>query len=176
MTTPTTLRSQSEVPGSLSIARQRELSQQEALETAAAQFCRTVGSEVSQPQEGQDAPVSESVVPGVPRDVEQIDPLEEQGERSIPVGSVQLTQSSMILAGHPDVMYQNIFPSEMSISNQDAALRLDPEENWRLLYPFMEPGVRRVEAGTPVSMARHTRSDSLVETIQKQIYLEDIPE
>ena len=70
--------------------------------------------------------------------MDQVDPLEEQGERSIPVGSVQPTQSSMILAGHPDVMYQNIFPSEMSISNQDAALRLDPEENWRLLYPFME--------------------------------------
>ena len=48
VTTPTTLRSQSEVPGSLSIARQRELSQQEALETAA-QFHRTVGSEVPQP-------------------------------------------------------------------------------------------------------------------------------
>ena len=48
MTTPTTLRSQSEVPGSLSIVRQRELSQQEALETAA-QFRRTVGSEVPQP-------------------------------------------------------------------------------------------------------------------------------
>ena len=58
----------------------------------------------------------ESVVPSVPRDVEQIDPLEEKGERSMPVGSVQPTQSSMILAGHPDVMYQNIFPSEMSIS------------------------------------------------------------
>ena len=108
--------------------------------------------------------------------MEQINSLEEQEERSIPVGSVQPTQSSMILAGHPDVMYQNIFPSEMSISNQDAALRLDPEENWRLLYPFTEPGVRRVEAGTPASMARLAHSDSLVETIQIQIYLEDIPE
>ena len=108
--------------------------------------------------------------------MEQINSLEEQEERSIPVGSVQLTQSSMILAGHPDVMYQNIFPSEMSILNQDAALRLDPEENWRLLYPFTEPGVRRVEAGTPASMARLAHSDSLVETIQTQIYLEDIPE
>ena len=175
VTTPTTLRSQSEVPGSLSIARQRELSQQEALETAA-QFHRTLGSEIPRPREGQDAPVSESVVPSVPRDVEQMDSLQEQGERSIPVGSVPLTQSSMILAGHPDVMYQNIFPSEMSISNQDAALRLDPEENWRLLYPFTEPGVRRVEAGAPASMARLAHSDSLVETIQIQIYLEDIPE
>ena len=34
VTMPTTLRSQSEVPGSLSIARQRELSQQEALEAS----------------------------------------------------------------------------------------------------------------------------------------------
>ena len=111
VTTPTTLRSQSEIPDSLSIARQRELSQQEALETAA-QFCRTVGSEVPQLREGQDTPVSENIVPNVPRNVEQINSLEEQEERSIPVGSVQLTQSSMILAGHPDVMYQNIFPSQ----------------------------------------------------------------
>ena len=102
---------------------------------------------------------------------------EEEGEdRSIPIGSVQPTQSSLILAGHPDVRYQDIFPPEMSFSHQEEALHLNPEESWCLLYPFTEAGIRRIEMGTPANVVRLARNDALVETIQIHAYLEDIPE
>ena len=39
---------------------------------------------------------------------------EEEEDRSITIGLVQPTQSSLILVGHPDVRYQDIFPPEMS--------------------------------------------------------------
>ena len=55
---------------------------------------------------------------------------EEEGEdRSIPIGSVQPTQSSLVLVGHPEVRYQDIFPPEMSFSHREEALHLDPEES-----------------------------------------------
>ena len=76
---------------------------------------------------------------------------EEEEDRPIPIGLVQPTQSSLILVGHPDVRYQDIFPPEMSFFSQEEALHLNPEESWHLLYSFTEAGIRRVEMGTPVN-------------------------
>ena len=53
---------------------------------------------------------------------------------------------------------------------------LNPEGSWHLLYPFTEAGMRRIEMGTPANLVRLARNDSLVETIQINAYLEDIPE
>ena len=172
---PTTHRNQYGASTTTSLTRQRELSQEDALQTAAA-FRRTIGLEVSRSSEGPVARPSVAptsvVSPGQGGSME-----EEEGEdRSIPIGSVQPTQSSLILVGHPDVRYQDIFPPEMSFSHQEEALHLDPEESWCLLYPFTEAGMRRIEMGTPANLVRLARNDALVETIQIHAYLEDIPE
>ena len=61
----------------------------------------------------------------------------------------------------------------MSLYQQNIDHTLNPEERWRLLYPFMEPDVRRLWVNTPVNLAHTAKSDSIVEMIQVQIYLED---
>ena len=103
------------------IVRQRELSWLEALETAT-HFHRTEGLDVPRPGGGQDTPISEGIAPSVPRNTEWEEPCQEHDERSIPIGLVQPTQLNIIVAGHPDIMYQNIFPAEMNFSNQNAIL------------------------------------------------------
>ena len=50
------------------------------------------------------------------------------------------------------------------------------EEGWKLLQPFTEPGVRRLQVNTPVNMTRMAKSDSIVEMIQIHAYLEDVPD
>ena len=68
------------------------------------------------------------------------------------------------------------FPLEMTLNQGDSDLRLDPEEGWKLLYPFTEPGVRRLQVNTPVNLTRMAKSDSIVEMIQIHAYLEDVPD
>ena len=72
----------------------------------------------------------------------------------VPVGSVVPNTERYVWPGHQDAQYIDVFPSEMSINQTDPALRLDPDEGWRLLYPFMGPGVRRLQVNTPVNLAR----------------------
>ena len=62
--------------------------------------------------------------------------------RQVPIGSIAPSADGYIWPGHPDAQYADVFPLEMSLSQQNADYRLDPEEGWRLLYPFMEPSVR----------------------------------
>ena len=57
------------------------------------------------------------------------------------VGSIALSAEGYIWPGHPDAQYADVFPPEMSLSQQNVDYRLDPEEGWRLLYPFTEPDV-----------------------------------
>ena len=64
----------------------------------------------------------------------------------------------------------------MSLSQQNVDLRLNPEEGWRLLYPFTQPDVQRLRVNTPVNLAHMAKSDSIVETIQIHFYLEDVPD
>ena len=72
--------------------------------------------------------------------------------------------------------YINVFPPEMAINQPDPNLRLDPEEGWKLLYPFTEPGVRKLQVNTSVNLARMAKSDSIVEMIQIHAYLKDVPD
>ena len=64
--------------------------------------------------------------------------------RQVPIGMIAPSAEGYIWPGHPDAQYVDVFPLEMCLNQQDINLRLDPEEGWRLLYPFMEPGVRRL--------------------------------
>ena len=64
--------------------------------------------------------------------------------RQVPVGSIGPSAKGYIWPGHLDAQYIDVFPPEMSLSQQDIDLRLNPEEGWRLLYPFTEPDVRRL--------------------------------
>ena len=105
---------------------------------------------------------------------EESDMMEDAGQ--VPVGSVVPNTERYVWPGHPDAQYTDVFPSEMAINQTDPALRLDPDEGWRLLYPFMEPGVRRLQVNTPVNLARMAKSDSIVEMIQIHAYLEDVPD
>ena len=61
--------------------------------------------------------------------------------RQVLIGSIAPSAEGYIWPGHPDAQYADVFPSEMSLSQQSADYRLDPEEGWRLLYPFTESGV-----------------------------------
>ena len=49
-------------------------------------------------------------------------------------------------------------------------------KGWRLLYPFTEPDVRRLQVNTPVNLAWMAKSDSIMEMIQVHMYLEDVPD
>ena len=64
---------------------------------------------------------------------------------------------------------------EMFLSQRNVDLRLNPEEGWRLLYPFTEPDVYRMRVNTPVNLVHMAKSDSLVEMIQIHSFLEDVP-
>ena len=96
--------------------------------------------------------------------------LEESEEssslRQIPVSLIALCAEGYIWPGHPDAQYTDVFPSEMSLSQQNRDYRLDPEEGWRLLYPFTEPEVRHLRINTPVNLAHMAKSDAIVEMIQ----------
>ena len=61
----------------------------------------------------------------------------------------------------------------MSLSQQNRDYRLDPDEEWRLLYPFTEPEVRHLRINTPVNLICIAKSDAIVEMIQIHAYLED---
>ena len=71
--------------------------------------------------------------------------VEETGDpsslRQIPIGSIAPSAESYIWPGHPDAQYADVFPPEMSLNHQNLDYRLDPDEGWRLLYPFTEPDV-----------------------------------
>ena len=69
------------------------------------------------------------------------EPEESLSLRQIPVGLIAPSAEGYIWPGHPDAQYADVFPSEMSLSQQNRDYRLDPEEGWRLLYPFTEPEV-----------------------------------
>ena len=62
----------------------------------------------------------------------------------------------------------------MAINQTDPNLRLDLEEGWKLLYPFTEPGVRRLQVNTLVNLARMAKSNSIVEMVQIYAYLKDV--
>ena len=62
--------------------------------------------------------------------------------RQIPIGSIGPSAEGYIWLGHPDAQYADVFPLEMSLIQQNDDYRLDSEEGWRLLYPFMEPNVQ----------------------------------
>ena len=64
----------------------------------------------------------------------------------------------------------------MSLSQQNRDYRLDPDEGWKLLYPFTEPDVRHLKINTPGNLACMAKSDAMVEMIQIHAYLEDVPE
>ena len=96
--------------------------------------------------------------------------------RQVPVGSVVPNTERYVWLGHPDAQYIDVFPPEMVINQPDPNLRLDPEEGWKLLYPFTEPGVRRLQVNTLVNLARMAKSNSIVEMIQIHAYFEDVPD
>ena len=96
--------------------------------------------------------------------------------RQVLIGSIAPNTEWYIWPGHPDAQYIDVFPMEMTLIQTDSDLRLDPEEGWRLLYSFMEPGVRRLQVNTPVNLARIAKSDSIVEMIQIHAYLKDVPD
>ena len=54
-----------------------------------------------------------------------------------------------------------MFPPELSLSQQNVDYRLDPEERWRLLYPFTEPDVQHLRINTTVNLAHMAKSDSI---------------
>ena len=93
--------------------------------------------------------------------------------RQIPISLIATSAEGYIWPGYPNAQYVNVFPPEMSLSQQNPDYRLDPEEGWRLLYPFTEPNVQLL---TPVNLACMAKSDSIVEMIQIHAYLEDVPE
>ena len=46
----------------------------------------------------------------------------------MPVGSVIPNTNRFIWPGHPDAMYADVFPTGMTVNNQDTDMRLDPQE------------------------------------------------
>ena len=54
----------------------------------------------------------------------------------IPVGSIAPSAEGYIWPGHPDAQYADVFPPEMSLSQQNVDYRLDPEEGWRFIVSF----------------------------------------
>ena len=96
--------------------------------------------------------------------------------RQVLVGSIVPSAEGYIWPGHPDAQHVDVFPPEMSLSQQDIDLRLNPEERWRLSYPFTEPDVRSLQVNTSVNLANMAKSDSIVEMIQVHAYLEDVPD
>ena len=92
------------------------------------------------------------------------------------VGSIAPSAEGYIWPGHPDAQYVDVFPHEMSLSQQDVNLWLNPEEGWRFLYPFTEPDVQRLRVNISVNLAHMAKSDLIVEMIQIHAYLEDVPD
>ena len=104
------------------------------------------------------------------------DPEESLSSKQIPVGSVAPSAEGYIWPGHPDAQYADVFPSEMFLSQQNRDYTLDPEEGWRLLYPFTEPEVQHLRINTPVNLAHMAKNDAIVDMIQIHAYLEDVLE
>ena len=116
VSTPTTCRSHMEYLLQQALL-DRELSQEDALQTAA-EFRRTIGLEASRSIEGQVSrpPVAPTSV--VPPSQGGIWKKRKRKIGQYLLGSVQPTQSSLILAGHSDVRYQDIFPPRNDFSYQ----------------------------------------------------------
>ena len=87
----------------------------------------------------------------------------------LPSGIVQPESSDLIWPGHPDARARGLFPLD------DGEERLDMEERWQILRPFDIPKVLRPTPHTPINIRRMNKSDLLVEGMQINEYLVDVP-
>ena len=87
----------------------------------------------------------------------------------LPSRIVQPESSDLIWPGHPDARAQGLFPPG------DGEERLDMEERWQILRPFDIPEVLRPTPHTPINIRRMNKSDLLVEGMQINEYLVDVP-
>ena len=127
----------SQVVRPTSVDWQREQGRLDALRTAAA--LRGTG----RPAETSIAPsqVAVTTTPAVVGGLVLEESEVPETSRQIPVGSIVPSTERYIWPRHPDVQYINVFPFEMSLNQPDIDLRLNPDEGWKLLYPFTEPEV-----------------------------------
>ena len=110
------------------VIQQREQSRVNALRAATSLRGTTEPMSSSQ--------VTVTTTAAVVSDLTSDEPEESPSLRQIPVGSIAPSAEGYIWPGHPDAQYADVFPSEMSLSQQNRDYRLDPDEGWKLLYPI----------------------------------------